>query len=141
MKDRKENETDLNQSMELELDFTPTSEDLKWLRSGGLDPLVLKGVYVPRNTFRNIVIRSVCCAILCFPVVPMIVNRIWGPSQRRAQIEQISPDPEKRTPHIRTLEFDLITPIIIGELLVLGVWAVLVVPDLIKVVKFYKTYN
>ena len=139
MKDKKENEIELTQPMEL--DFTPTPEDLEWLRSGGLDPIVLKGVYVPRNTFRNIVIRSVCCAILCFPVVPTIVNRIWGPSQRQAQIEQISPDPEKRTPHVRTLEFDLITPIIIGELLVLGVWAVLVVPDLIKVIKFHKTYN
>ncbi len=122
----------------------PNESDLKWLNRedpGELATIELPEFFVPRKLFRRVLLRTFLMGLMVWPIVPYAVVAVMSPMQKKATIEQLSPDPEERTSQTVLTVFEPFTVILIAELLTLGIWAFLVVPDFIKVYEFNKKYK
>lgn len=83
-------------------------------------------------------LRSVFALILAWPTVPWIVHEVASPIYRRATLEQMDPIPEARQAQRLLVYLHPFWMTVIGELLVLGVWAYICVPDFFKLYQFNK---
>ena len=122
----------------------PTEADLKWLKGeepGGLATIELPRFFVPRKLFRRVLVRTVLMSLIVWPTVPYVVDALISPMQKKATMEQLSPDPQKRNSQTVLTVFEPFTVILMAELLTLGIWAFLVVPDFLKVYELNKKYK
>ena len=124
--------------------YEPTEADLKWLNreeNSDLAPIQFSRLYVPRKIFKRVLIRTIFAVFMVWPVVPYAVNTVMEPIQKKATLEQLSPNPEQRKANKLLTNFEPFTIILIGELVTIGIWAYLVIPEFVKVYKFNKKYD